>query len=253
MGKHRKRDAFGMTSKGVNFALAALALGGTVLSGCASGPGRLGGAEGLEVIEGALPPPTPEDIYAAAEFGGVGPFDKLKIDVFGIAELSDRLVRVDANGTIGFPLVGTVEVSGMTTSEISRLIETRLKGYVREPQVTTNLESSETRTFTVYGEVKQPGVFPVIGEASLMQAVATARGIAEYGNASDVIVFRTVAGKRMATLYNLDAISRGAYADPRIYPNDTVVVGDDKARRLFDDVVGVATILATPLTIVLTR
>jgi len=230
-----------------------LAIGATALSACASGPGRLGGAQGLEVIEGTLPPPTPDDLYASAEFGGIGPFDKLKIDVFGVDELSNRLVRVDANGTIGFPLVGTLEVAGMTTSEISRLLEERLEGYVRDPSVTTNLESSETRTFTVYGEVKQPGVFPVIGEASLIQAVATARGLAEYGNSRDVIVFRTVAGKRMATLYNLDAISRGAYDDPRIYPNDTVVVGDDRARRLFDDVVGVATILATPLTLVLTR
>lgn len=240
-------------ANGFREALVALALGSTMLSACASGPGRLGGAEGLEVIEGTLPPPTPDDLYASAEFGGVGPFDKLKIDVFGVAELSNRLVRVDANGTIGFPLVGTLEVAGMTTSEISRLLEERLEGYVRDPSVTTNLESSETRTFTVYGEVKQPGVFPVIGEASLMQAVATARGLAEYGNSRDVIVFRTVAGRRMATLYNLDAISRGAYDDPRIYPNDTVVVGDDRARRLFDDAVGVATILATPLTLVLTR
>ena len=250
-------NTLGMTQARVSgfriTAMAAIALGSAALAGCASGPGRLGGAEGLEVIEGALPPPTEQDLYANAEFGGVGPFDRLKIDVFGVNELSNRLVRVDANGTIGFPLVGTLDVSGLTTSEISRLIEKGLKGYVRDPQVTTNLESSETRTFTVYGEVKQPGVFPIIGEASLIQAVATARGLAEYGNARDVIVFRTVGGKRMATLYNLDAISRGAYNDPRIYPNDTVVVGDDRARRLFDDVVGVATIVSTPLTIILTR
>jgi polysaccharide export outer membrane protein len=231
-----------------------LGLGTAALGACASGPRPIGGAPGLQVVEGELPPPTPADLYAASEFSGIRPFDTLMIDVFGVDELSNRRVRVDGNGEIAFPLVGNISVAGLTTSEISRSIETRLKGeFVRNPQVTTNLEASENRTFTVYGEVRQPGVYPVVGDASLIQAVATARGLAEYGNGRDVIVFRTVAGERMATLYNLDAISRGAYGDPRIYPNDTVVVGNSGSRRLFDDFVGIATILAAPVTILLNR
>lgn len=233
---------------------AVLALGALALVACSTTPKPIGGAPGLQVVEGDLPPPTAGDLYRSTEFGGIRPFDTLTIDVFGIPELSDRRVRVDANGEIGFPLIGNVNVSGLTTGEISNKIEGQLKGrFIREPQVTTNLVSSENRTFTVYGEVRQPGVFPVVGEATLIEAVATARGLGEYGNGRDVIVFRTVGGERMATLYNLDAISRGAYADPRIYPNDTVVVGDSDARRLFDDVVGVATILVSPLTILLNR
>ncbi|MEM8724619.1 MAG: polysaccharide biosynthesis/export family protein [Pseudomonadota bacterium] len=233
---------------------AILALAALALSACSTTPKPIGGAPGLQVIEGDLPPPTEGDLYGSTEFGGIRPFDTLMIDVFGIPELSNRRVRVDANGEIGFPLIGNVNVSGLTTGEISNKIEGQLKGrFIREPQVTTNLVSSENRTFTVYGEVNQPGVFPVVGEATLIEAVATARGLAEYANGRDVIVFRTVGGQRMATLYNLDAISRGTYDDPRIYPNDTVVVGDSDARRLFDDVVGVATILVSPLTILLNR
>ncbi len=233
---------------------AMLALGALALAGCSTTPKEIGGAQGLQVIEGDLPPPTAADLYASSEFGGIRPFDTLMIDVFGIPELSNRRVRVDANGEIGFPLIGNVNVSGLTTGEISSKIEGQLKGrFVREPQVTTNLVSSENRTYTVYGEVRQPGVFPVVGEATLIEAVATARGLAEYGNARDVIVFRTVGGQRMATLYNLDAISRGAYDDPRIFPNDTVVVGESRARRLFDNLVDISTVLATPLTLIITR
>jgi len=233
--------------------LAGLALGALALSACSSSR-TIGGAPNLEVRQGDLPPPTSADLYAKADFAGVRPFDTLTIDVFGVAELSQRRVRVGANGEIAFPLAGTVPVAGLTTAQISKELETRLKGeFVRNPQVTTNLESSENSTFTVYGEVKQPGVFPIVGEGTLLKAVATARGLAEYGDAEEVIVFRTVSGQRLATLYNMDAISRGAYADPRIYANDTIVVGDSKARRLFDDIVGVATILVTPLTVVLTQ
>ena len=233
---------------------AMLALGVLALAGCSTSPKEIGGASNLQVIEGDLPAPTAADLYASSEFGGIRPFDTLMIDVFGIPELSNRRVRVDANGEIGFPLIGNVNVSGLTTGEISSKIEGQLKGrFVREPQVTTNLVSSENRTYTVYGEVRQPGVFPVVGEATLIEAVATARGLAEYGNERDVIVFRTVGGQRMATLYNLDAISRGAYEDPRIYPNDTVVVGESRARRLFDNLVDISTVLATPLTLIITR
>ena len=70
-------------------------------------------------------------------------------------------------------------------------------------------------------------------------------------DASPEAEYILVNGQKMATLYNLQAISRGAYADPRIYANDTVVVGDSKARRLFDDIVGAATLISTPLTVFL--
>lgn len=231
------------------FALPALLLGG-----CTSTPDPIGGAPGLEVVEGQLPAPTQADVYDVGAVYPVGPFDTLKIDVFGIPELSDRTVRVDANGRIGFPLIGNIDVVGLSLSEISALIESRLRGqYVRDPQVTTNLEASESRTVTVSGQVQVPGVYPVIGRSTLIKAVATARGLAEFGNARDVVVFRTVGGQRMATLYNLEAISRGLYEDPQIYANDTIVVGDSNARRLFQDIIGAATLIATPLTILLQR
>jgi polysaccharide export outer membrane protein len=232
----------------------ALALGAGLLSGCAGKPALIGGAPGLQVVAGELPPPTAADLYARSEFSGVRPFDTLLIDVFGIPELSNRKVRVDGNGEIGFPLIGTLTVAGMSTREISQTIAGELRGrFIRDPQVTTNLEASEDRSFTVYGSVREPGVYPVVGEATLIEAVARARGIGENGDSKEVVVFRTVEGQRMATLYNLDAISRGVYDDPRIYPNDTVVVGESEARRLFDTIIDAATVALNPITILLAR
>jgi polysaccharide export outer membrane protein len=234
--------------------LALVTLTGLMLGACASKPGLVGGAPGLQVAQGGLPAPTAVDLYSGAEFAGVRPFDTLSIDVFGIPELSGRKVRVDGNGEIGFPLIGNLAVSGMSTRQVSEAIENELRGrYVREPQVTTNIEASEDRSFTVYGSVQQPGVYPVVGDSTLMEAVARARGLAEYGDDKQVVVFRTVNGQRMATLFDLDAISRGVYNDPRVYPNDTVVVGDSDARRLFDTILETATASLSPLTILLTR
>ena len=66
-------------------------------------------------------------------------------------------------------------------------------------------------------------------------------------------MFRTVDRKPMAALYNLAAIRRGLYPDPKIYANDVIIVGDSKARRLFQQFLQIAPLLTTPLVIALQR
>ena len=61
------------------------------LTACATAP--IGGAPGLDVRQGDLPPPAPADLYAKADFAGVRPFDTLTIDVFGVPALSERRVE----------------------------------------------------------------------------------------------------------------------------------------------------------------
>jgi polysaccharide biosynthesis/export protein len=88
---------------------------------------------------------------------------------------------------------------------------------------------------------------------TLMRAVATAKGTDEFAKLSDVVIFRTVQGQKMAGLYNLKAIRRGAYDDPEVFANDVVVVGESQARRLFKDGLQVLPAIVTPLIYILTR
>lgn len=229
-----------------------LAFAGLSLGGCASTPPF--GAPGQNLAVAAqteLPPPTGADLVAAATPYRIGPFDKLTIAVFGVAELSGDF-QADAAGRISMPLIGEVEAAGQTPSELAATIERRLKGnFVRDPQVTVNLEETTSQVYTVDGQVTQPGTYPVVGNMSLMRAVANAKGASEYAKLDDVVVFRTVNGKAMAALYNLGGIRRGLYADPKIYANDVIVVGDSKARRLFKDLLTLGPLLTTPLIIAL--
>lgn len=203
---------------------------------------------------GQLPPPERTDLFEANRPYLIGPFDKLVIDVFGIEELSKQDVQVDAGGRISFPLAGVVEAAGKTPGELEIDLEERLRGlYVREPQVTINLKETVSQTITVDGQVKEPGLYPVIGRMTLMRAVATAKGAGEFAKLNDVVIFRTVAGRKMAALYNLKAIRRGQYEDPEVYANDVVVVGDDQARRIFKDALQVVPLLTTPLVVWLDR
>lgn len=226
-------------------------LSALALTACNNKPAPIGGAPALQVVEGDLPPPSARDIAPQGAAHAIGPFDTLNVDVFGVPQLTNKEVVVDSDGRASFPLVGPIDVSGRSGPEAADLLAQSLRRYVRDPQVSIQVAPNPNRAVTVYGEVKQPGVYPVQGQFTLMKAVASARGFTELSNSQDIVVFRTVNGQQMATLYNLGAISRGMYADPQIYPNDTVVVGNSRARRLFNDIVGAATLIATPITVFL--
>lgn len=181
----------------------------------------------------------------------IGPLDTIQVDVFNVPELS-REVQVDASGRIAMPLVGTIDARGRTAGELAQTIEVALRGrYVRFPEVTINIKSSVSQVVTIDGQVVEPGLYPVTNQMTLMRAIASAKGLSEYAKQDDVVILRTVAGRKMAGLYNIEAIRRAAYDDPPIYANDVILVGDSPQRRLFRDIVSVAPLLAAPLITVL--
>jgi polysaccharide biosynthesis/export protein len=195
---------------------------------CASSGGKmtLGNASVKVVQSGALPTPDRRDIVGEDRPYLIGPFDKLVID----------------------------EAAVRTPAELEAMLEQRLRAaYVRDPQVTVNLKETVSQVVTVDGEVKEPGLYPVIGRMTLMRAVATAKGTAEFAKLDDVVIFRTVQGQKMAGLYNLKAIRRGTYDDPEVFANDVVVVGDSSGRRLFKDGLQLLPAIVTPLIYILTR
>ncbi len=219
-----------------------------LLCGCA-GNKALGGDPKITVIDTAvLPMPDRSDLIGQERPYLIGAFDKLTIDVFGIEELSKKEVQTDASGRISFPLAGVVSAAGKTPAEVEVILQDRLRtAYVRDPQVTVNLKETVSQVITVDGQVTEPGLYPVIGRMTLMRAVATAKGVSEFAKLNDVVVFRTVKGQKLAALYDLRAIRRGAYEDPEVFANDVVVVGDSKARRIFKDVLQVIPAVVTPI------
>lgn len=203
---------------------------------------------------GALPPPAGIDLTAATRPYLIGPFDRLIIDVFGIPELTNKEIMADAGGNISFPLAGVIEAAGKTPGQLEEILRQRLAARgVRDPQVTVNLKETVSQTVTVDGEVKEPGLYPVLGRMTLMRAVATAKGAGEFAKLTDVVIFRTVNGQQMAGLYNLRAIRRGYYEDPEVFANDVVIVGNSPGKRLFKDALQVFPLLTTPLILLLRK
>lgn len=213
---------------------ALIGLGTALLAGCSSGP-RLDSSSSAVEVATALP--APGESATAFDFSNyrIGALDTIKVEVFGAPELT-REGEVDAAGNFALPLVGSVPAGGKTPNELSDLVAGKLKGrYLKNPQVSVNVQKARGQSFTVDGSVRQPGVYPIVGRITLQQAIASARGADETANLGNVVVFRTVNNRKMAALFNLKEIRAGRLADPDVYGNDIIVVGENATRRFFKD------------------
>lgn len=209
------------------------------LAGCASPTGLPVGAQAYDVI------PAPSRQTAPAEYR-IGPLDVLKITVFQEPDLSLEEVPVDASGNILFPLIGQVAVSGKTSTELSNAIADRLgERYLVAPQVSTIVSTSASQNVTVEGAVRKPGVFPLQGPTTLLQAMAMSEGPTQTAKMGEVIVFRRKEDGVFAAQFDIGKIRIGQAPNPEILGGDIVVVGNSFAKQLFRDFMQLSPILST--------
>lgn len=209
----------------VAFLLAAL------LGACASGGGNYSRAP--------LPPPDTTAGSGAYEGGTdyrIGAQDLLQISVFGVEELS-RSARVNSNGQISLPLVGGVMAGGKTIPELEKELATRYsEGYLQNPQVSVFIEEFTSQRVTLEGAIEKPGIYPITGKTSLLQAIAMAEGMTEVADQRGVVLFRQVNGERRAAAFDMVAVRKGEMEDPQVYGDDIIVVeqsGSKTALRTF--------------------
>lgn len=211
-------------------ALSALFALSLLLAGCASSSI----APGVRVGAG-LPPPDVAQASQSREYL-IAPLDTLEVSVFQVADLN-RTVEVDANGQISLPLVGVLRAGGKSARAVSDDIAARLReGYVLSPQVNVAVKDSPNRRITVEGAVLQPGVFPIAGRTTLLQAIALAHGAGPLADERRVAIFRTVGNRRAAAVFDLAAIRQGKADDPEVFGNDVVVVERSGAKSLLGNI-----------------
>lgn len=170
----------------------------------------------------------------------LGLLDEMSVNIFGEPDLSANRVVVDLAGKITLPMVGQIDAAGRTTNEIGAEIAARLNdGFLRDARVAISLTKATSYAFTVEGEVKKPGSYPIPGTVSLLQAVAISEGVTETANLSQVIIFRTVGGQRYAGRFSIKDIRAAKADDPMLQSGDVVVVGYSSAQQIYRDVLSV--------------
>jgi polysaccharide export outer membrane protein len=205
--------------------------------------GKVKPAKGVQTDDGGNFKLTADAVMKAATPGNsaykIGPLDVLEVKVFKVKDLESQ-VQVAETGTINLPLVGEVPAAGRTAQEIERDLEKRLGAkYLKNPQVTIYVREYNSQRLTVEGAVKRPGVYPLKGKTTLLQAIAMAEGQNADVSSSTVVVFRRIDGRRNAARFDVDEIREGKVEDPVMQQNDVVVVETSSAKVAFNNVVKV--------------
>ncbi|MDG2047658.1 MAG: polysaccharide export protein [Halioglobus sp.] len=174
-------------------------------------------------------PLTPEDGSGAVALSTsdyiLGPSDLLQIDVFQVDELSGT-ERINAAGYIKMPLIGLVKVAGLSREQSEDLItELYAEAYLQDPQVNIDIMEYVSHQITVLGHVTNPGVYPLKGKTTLLQALAMAGDAGALADEEEVVVFRSdESGVVVGYVVNLEDVLAGTTVDPEIIGNDKVVV-----------------------------
>ena len=179
-------------------------------------------------------PATPQQMPATTN---IGPNDRIQVTVFREPELSVDDVPVDESGRVILPLVGPITAAGKSTEALSTEIQGRLQHYLRNPKVTVAVKQVAGKRITVAGAVNQPGVFPIEGRTTLLQAVALARGPSQVAKLDQALIFRDRDGKRTAARFDLKAIAKGKAVDPEVLPGDTIAMGSSGFKTAWRDIV----------------
>lgn len=154
----------------------------------------------------------------------LGPGDKLAVRVYDEEKLGGEFV-VAPGGTINFPLIGKLEVDGLTCAEIEDQVARRLtEGYLNAPSVSCSVLEFESKKVAVFGEVNSPGNFRYVDRMTVVQAVADAGGFKDTASQDGTTLVRVVQGSEQTARVPVSAILAGEVANLELLPGDIIVV-----------------------------
>ena len=197
-----------------------------------------------------IPPPTaefnqqPDPVFAENRDHRLGPSDLVTVSVYRAPEFSGDY-RVDAAGNIMVPLLGLMQVQGLTTLELADRFRQQLSGrYYVSPDVSVALKESNSQRVAIDGSVGNPGVYPVVGRMTLMEAIARAGGTKTGADLERIVIFRQIQGQRMVAVFNLNAIRQAQAEDPLVFASDIIIVDGNTTRQALRDVISTLPLVA---------
>jgi polysaccharide export outer membrane protein len=165
-----------------------------------------------------LPPPTPSTT--------VGPGDVFEVFVMGEQNLPKEF-RVQPDGSINFPYLEKISVTGMEPQDIAELVKRRLREekILQNPQVSVIVKAYNSKKITVLGQVAKPGSLGFVEGMKLVEAISLSGGFTPLADGRHVILTRNVSPTKTVTaIISVDAITDGAQADIPLQSGDTIKV-----------------------------
>jgi len=178
----------------------------------------------LRVQEFQLPADTPNPANPTGEFYVIGPGDVLSVTIWKEASLSGP-VKVRPDGFITLPLINEVQITGLTTAQVRKTLEEKYKKYLASPFVTIRVEQIQSSQVYVVGQVNSPGVYPFVGNDTLLQVLLQAGGLTIFAKKRNIRVIHREGDKITEYTVDYNAIIKGDFKqDILLRPGDRVIV-----------------------------
>lgn len=168
--------------------------------------------------------PTAAGIEPPPEYRiGVG--DVLGVVFWRERELSGE-VAVRPDGRITLPLINEMYVAGLTLPELRAKVAEEAKRFVTDPTASVIVRQINSRNVFITGQVAKPGAYPIYGPTRVLQLIASAGGLREFADKSNIVIIRYVDGQQTSHLFNYKDVvkQRNLGQNIELKPGDTVVV-----------------------------
>jgi polysaccharide export outer membrane protein len=154
----------------------------------------------------------------------IAPGDVVSVVVWGQERFSQEC-QVNGVGTITYSVLGEVKAAGLTLTELQSSLESGLRKYLKQPQVSVTVRQYGALGTSVFvlGEVRSPGAYPLVSSAGLVQALAAAGG--PTAKASEQITIAKARTGELLTVGLVEAVSAGlSSSGVSVEPGDVVIV-----------------------------
>jgi polysaccharide export outer membrane protein len=138
----------------------------------------------------------------------IGPQDVLDINVWKEPSVT-RSVPVRPDGKISLPLLNDVQAAGLTPMQLSQALTEKLKKYMDSPQVTVTVTQINSQRVYVIGQVARPGAYPLVPGMTMLQALSTAGGLAQFANGKKIFLLRTSGSTQTKSYFNYKDVVNG--------------------------------------------
>jgi polysaccharide biosynthesis/export protein len=182
------------------------------------------GTKDLRVQEFRVAAGTPDPTKPPEEFYVIGAGDVLNINIWKEPSLSGT-VKVRPDGFVTLPLVNEIQVVGMTTAQLRKVLENKYKEFTVDPFVTVRLEAIASSEVFLVGQVVRPGALPLNGNETLLQILTRAGGLTIFADRSNIRLVRRDGDKVTEYIADYDGIIKGDLKqDILLRPGDRIIV-----------------------------
>lgn len=173
------------------------------------------------------------DFYSSYK---LGPADEVAIRIVGQPDYTLEKAQVSPVGRLYHPLIGDVDVAGLTVTQLTEKLTLEFSQYIREPRVSVSLITANSSMIGVLGDVSRPGIVVMSRPMTVLDAISASGGVSDLGSQSNITLVRRAGDGNMRTMkVNLKRVlegKAGSEENVALQAGDTLIVHGNVKKKI---------------------